>query len=543
MSDDASYETANVKLPRSIRGRFQLWLGFLLVCVLSGFGLTAHRLYRSSLLEQVDAELSRRVAALSADIHSPPMERPPRGDGPDGRSGDRRRPADGPRRRPPPDDTFEWPDESGETLTGSGREPFRRGPGRPPGGFRGGPGGPGGPEGLSGPRSVRLSSMTASLFAAQDPMDFYFVVWARGGTLIRATTNAPMGVVVPHRVRGDTTPHFRTRESWREVYRFTELGDCALVGRSIAPGQAALTRFSWLLLAGGAGVLAFGLGGGWWLVGRALQPVHDISAAATRIADGNLAERINAADARSELGRLAALLNSTFARLETAFSQQKQFTADAAHELRTPIAVLIAEAQTALSRPRSPEEYRETVRECLVVAQQMRRLTESLLELARFDAGQERLERGAFDLAETARVCVDLVRPLAAERQVTVKADLAPAVVAGDSDRLNQVLTNLVTNAIHYNREGGTVRVSTRRERDEAVLVVADTGPGIAPEELPRLFERFYRGDKSRARASGHCGLGLAISRAIVLAHGGQIAVASEVGSGATFTVRLPAGA
>src|SRR5205823_4097475 len=146
------------------------------------------------------------------------------------------------------------------------------------------------------------------------------------------------------------------------------------------------------------------------------------------------------------------VLNSTFARLEAAFAQQKQFTADAAHELRTPLAVIISEAQTTLARERNASEYRETVEACLETAQQMRRLTESLLELARFDAGQETMQRSSFDLAETARTCVNLIRPLAALKNIQIHCELATATVKGDPDRLRQVITNLLSNAVQYNK-------------------------------------------------------------------------------------------
>jgi two-component system, OmpR family, sensor kinase len=183
------------------------------------------------------------------------------------------------------------------------------------------------------------------------------------------------------------------------------LGDCVLAGRVITADLAAMQRFAgWLVAAGGA-VLALGLWGGWLLATRAIRPVEVISATASRISEGNLSERISVADTDNELGHLAGVLNSTFARLEAAFAQQKQFTADASHELRTPLTVLISEAQTALARDRSAAEYRETVEACLDTAQQMRRLAESLLQLARFDAGQERMERNTIDLAEMTRVC------------------------------------------------------------------------------------------------------------------------------------------
>ena len=287
-------------------------------------------------------------------------------------------------------------------------------------------------------------------------------------------------------------------------------------------------------------VLAFGLGGGWWLTTRAIRPVEEISAAASRISAGNLSERINVADADSELGRLAGVLNSTFARLEAAFAQQKQFTADAAHELRTPLTVIISEAQTTLARERGGPEYRESVAVCLEAAQHMRRLTESLLQLARFDAGRERNHQSAVDLAEHTRACVERVRTLAEERGVKIHSDLAPAETFGNADLLSQLITNLLTNAIHYNKPDGEIHVRTRAENGSAVVTVADTGQGIAAEDLPHIFERFYRADKSRSTADGRSGLGLAICKAIVDAAGGRIDVSSELGNGTAFTVRLP---
>src|SRR5213592_4976485 len=227
-------------------------------------------------------------------------------------------------------------------------------------------------------------------------------------------------VPLPARLSGDTLTHTRMRDALREAFHYTELGDCVLAGRNITSDWNALRHFTFWLLAAGGTVLAFGLGGGWWLTTRAIRPVEEMSAAASRISAGNLSERISGANADNELGRLAGVLNSTFARLEAAFAQQEQFTADASHELRTPLAVIISEAQTALARERSASEYRETVEACLDSAQQMRRLTESLLELARVDTGQEQIERSQLDLAETARSCVERLRPFAAERGIQI---------------------------------------------------------------------------------------------------------------------------
>jgi signal transduction histidine kinase len=166
-------------------------------------------------------------------------------------------------------------------------------------------------------------------------------------------------------------------------------------------------------------------------------------------------------------------------------------------------------------------------------------LIESLLALARFDAGQEVLKRSQFDFSKTISDCIELVQPLAEERGVKVIAEISSLKISGDAERLAQVVTNLLTNAIQYNQPGGEVRVKLESQGGLAGLAVADTGPGITAENLPRVFGRFFRADESRT-GTGNAGLGLAISKAIVEAHGGTIEATSEVGTGTTFVVRLP---
>jgi heavy metal sensor kinase len=315
-------------------------------------------------------------------------------------------------------------------------------------------------------------------------------------------------------------------------------GETILAGCSIVPEIKQLRHTAWILFGVGGIILIFGLAGGGWFVSRALRPIENISAAAVKISAGDLSQRINVAEAESELGQLAAVLNSTFARLEAAFAQQQQFTSDAAHELRTPVSVMLTQAQTALNRERTAPEYRETMAACQRAAQRMRRLIESLLALARLDAGQEVLNRLQFDFSKTVSDCVEMVKPMAEERGVKISTELSPLEITGDSDRLAQVVTNLLTNAIQYNLPDGEVRVKLESQNGLAVLIVADTGAGISSEDLPCVFERFYRADKSRS--TGGNGLGLAISKAVVEAHGGTIEVASEENAGTTFIVRLP---
>ena len=194
-------------------------------------------------------------------------------------------------------------------------------------------------------------------------------------------------------------------------------------------------------------------------------------------------------------------LNSTFARLEAAFAQQKQFTSDAAHELRTPVSVILTQTQTALNRERAAAEYRETIEACQRAAQRMRKLIRIVA-----GTGAARRRSGTNETValrfcrKTVADCIELIRPLADENGVKIHSEISPLEITGDSERLAQVVTNLLTNAIQYNKHGGEVRVNLKSENGLAVLTVTDTGQGIDAVDLPDVFKRFYRADKSRTR-------------------------------------------
>lgn len=488
----------------SIRWRLQIWYGLILFAVLAGFGLTAFELERGRLFRRVDDELQHRAGFLANALRQPPRNRGP-GSLQEG---------------PPPESAF-------APLGGPGFDE-----GQPP-------------QGPAMPKGFHLPPQQAGMFDESDTNGFYYIIWRRDGTELARSENAPAGLSIPIH-EGPPVPlgaapppqPARSRGSFRESIIFTPPGEIVLVGHSIIPELAEL-RYTELRLTGfGAAILLLGILGGWWLVSRAIRPINDISATAVRISAGDLAQRINVAETESELGRLAGVLNSTFARLDAAFAQQRQFTSDAAHELRTPVSVMLTQTQTALNRERSAPEYREAVESCQRAAQRMRRLIESLLELARFDAGQQSLKRLKVDLAQTARDCAALVGPLAQGQQVNIVCDIPPLPCIGDPDRLSQVLTNLLTNAITYNRDNGEVRITGAAKNGSVTLAISDTGVGISSEDLPHVFDRFYRADRSRT--SGNTGLGLAISKAIVEAHGGAIEVSSKPDVGTLFTVRLP---
>jgi len=465
-----------MRFPRSLRWRLQLWYGVLLISVLCGFGFTAFHFERTRRFRRIDEELQARVSALVFALRT--ANRPP-GDG-----------------APP------------------GRE-------RPPG--------PPGPPPFV---ELKLTPRQSALFG--DAAGHYFAVWLREKEPVLRSPNAPRPLPLPE----SRDVAVRTRGEFREAFIFAAPVNCVLVGRSIAREEGELRTFGAVLAGIGAAVLAAGMLGGWWLATRAIKPVEGITLTAEKIAAGDLSQRIATAETDSELGRLAGVLNATFARLDAAFAQQGRFTADAAHELRTPVAVILAQTQSALARERPAGEYRETVEACQRAAQRMRVLIESLLELARLDAGQEPLHREDCDLSRIAADCTELIRPLAAGRGITIAAELSSAHCPCDAGRVGQVITNLLTNAIEYNRDGGSVRIATARANGSATLTVQNTGPGISAADLPHIFERFHRAD--RARTAGHTGLGLAIAQAIVHAHGGEILAMSEEGKGATFTLRLP---
>lgn len=387
------------------------------------------------------------------------------------------------------------------------------------------------------PTTNPVISTVRPIGPAEEARGIYWGIWTRYGTPFAASANAPLPLPPPD---PDSGVVIRQRGLLREALSNPQPGDYGVVGRSIAGELADLHRFGWMLAGGGLAVLGLVLAIGWWLVNRALRPVSAISEAAVQIATGDLTRRIDTRDTDSELGQLAGVLNATFARLEASFAQEARFTADAAHELRTPVTVMLTHVQNALATPGASEEHREAFEACQRAAQRMRRLIEALLQLARLDAGQDVAARARVDLAAIARDSVDHVRPLAEQRGVTLLVEGETAECLGAPDLLGQVVTNLVANAIHHNRPGGEARIATRVVDEHVELTVADNGPGIPPEHVGHIFERFYRVDKARTATQGRTGLGLAIVRAIVDAHSGEVTVHSVVGTGTTFTVRLP---
>lgn len=408
-------------------------------------------------------------------------------------------------------------------------------------------GGPGSPKVLLERLSARAVAIPADLlarFSGDEPGHHYFIIRDAAGRDLLRSPNAPADRVLLAPGANEFTEDNRTLDDTRESLRASRDGIASLVGRDITAEREQLRRFAWSLAATGLGLWLLGLFGGWWLAGRALRPVAAISRAATRIAEGDLAERIDVAATDGELDQLGRVLNQTFDRLRESFERQRRFTADAAHELRTPVSILLAETQRILKRDRSPEEYRDALRTCGETAGRMRRLVEALLLLARFE-NNAAPPSAPCDLAALAADAARHLAPLADERRVRLHLELQPARCSGDPDALGILLSNLLANAIQHHRpEGGQVWISTHDEGGRAVLIVRDDGPGIPEEHLPHIFERFHRADAARTGGSGHSGLGLAIARTIAETHRGAIHAANRPpAAGATFTLTLPAAA
>jgi heavy metal sensor kinase len=312
------------------------------------------------------------------------------------------------------------------------------------------------------------------------------------------------------------------------------------VGETLDGVEATLDEVRNILAVAAILVLAIAGAGGLLIAGRALSPVRRVSATARRIAStADYTQRLPARGARDEVGELVGTFNALIERVDASLSEQRQFLADTSHELRSPLTVIRANLGF-LWRETDSETRAECLREAEAEAARMSRLVTDLLLLGQVEAG-ELLERSPFPLDQLVIEVAGQAKDQADGRSV----ELTPPetiTISGDRDRLKQLLWNLAENALRYTPVGGTIRLSVRREAGCAEVAVADNGPGIAPEHLSRIFDRFYRVDRARSRATGGAGLGLAIVKHIAQAHGGSVEVESRVGKGSIFRVRLPLG-
>ncbi len=315
------------------------------------------------------------------------------------------------------------------------------------------------------------------------------------------------------------------------------------VAETLVTIEATQRQLALILLVAVPLTLALTAFGGWFLADRALRPIDTITRQAQRISEQDLHRRLNLDLPDDEVGRLARTFDAMLARLDAAFQRQRQFTADASHELRTPLTVMKTNLGVTLNRPRSAKQYEAALMQIDGEVDRLTRLTNDLLLLARADAAHSIAQPRDVDLVPIAHGVIDELQPLAEAKSLALNFSAPPAAtVRGDADQLHRLLFNLIENSIKYTAHGGvSLCLAVDSTPAHVRLEIEDTGPGIAAEHLPHLFERFYRVDAARAREQGGSGLGLAIAHSIVSAHGGTIDVNSTVGHGTTFTITLPA--
>jgi heavy metal sensor kinase len=316
------------------------------------------------------------------------------------------------------------------------------------------------------------------------------------------------------------------------------------IGSPVDEFAEMLDAFTWAALLASPVLLLLASAGGYWMSRRALSPVERIARTASEIEARNLSERLPVPGTRDELDHLSQTLNAMLGRLEDSFRRVTQFTADASHELRTPIAIIRTTAEVTRRKPRTEKEYQEALDRILAESERTTGLLEDLMLLARADAGAADMSAEPVALAEVMQTACADVGILAEKAGITMKIEWSePCVVSGDRQALRRLLLILLDNAIKYSRPAGEVRVHLATAqcngRTVAVIEVKDGGVGISPEDLPHLFDRFYRASKDRSRKVDGVGLGLSIAQSIVRGHGGEIQVESKPGAGSTVRVQL----
>ena len=356
---------------------------------------------------------------------------------------------------------------------------------------------------------------------------------------------------LPGPILGDFQPNFVTvvidGDSRSRVLSVTVKGPegplTIQVGRSLVAYEHESRELLLAFFLAGPLTLAATLVGGYFLARRTLSPVQRMTETAREIGGDRLTHRVAVTGTRDELDQLAGTLNDMLDRLERSFAEMQRFTADAAHELRTPLAVIRSEAEVALRSPRSSDEYGRVLENVLEETVRLSRMADELLFLCRQDAGLNPQAGGPVELGPLLDEVVGNMRLVAQEKGIALTLDAGVGgIVTADGRQLRRVFYNLIDNAVKYTPSGGQIRVGCRQVAGEMVVTVSDTGVGISEEHLPRIFDRFYRVDPARTGDDNGAGLGLAICQSVIRVLGGRITVESSVGRGTTFVVGLKAG-
>ena len=378
-------------------------------------------------------------------------------------------------------------------------------------------------------RSGKIGSKSLNLKNKRLPVSF------------EALKNAAQGIIT-----------YETKEVFGEPLRIitypvrqkgTGIRSIVQVASSLAEVRDTLRRLIFILASIVPLALIIASIGGIFLANKALKPVNEINRITKEITSKNLGLRVPTPATHDELGQLVETINGMIDRLEKSFKQVQQFTADASHELKTPLTILKGEAELALRKEREPEEYRQYLKSSLEEVDRLSRLVQDLLVLSKADMGRLTLQKEPLNLVRIADACCEQCRFLGEEKRIRIVFNYpkdAEIWILGDAYRLKQMFYNLIENAIKYSNEGGTVEISMSTNGKFAGVSIRDEGVGIAQEDIPYIFDRFYRVDKSRSREAGGTGLGLSICKWIAEAHQGKITVESTLGVGTRFTVWIP---
>ncbi len=393
--------------------------------------------------------------------------------------------------------------------------------------------------GADRPVTARLGQITelAELYQVYDG-EGNLLAQSRGLTRHGVVGRPPRELGSAIRYQAGGTPEFPLRLAWQKV----TVGSQALILGVADPQrkfEGVLRAFTVVLLVSMPVILAVATACGVWLGRRALAPVAQIAHDARAITESNLSTRLAVPDSRDELQQLSETLNAMLERIEQSFTRTRQFTADASHELRAPMTLIHTAAQYLLRRERSRQELLLGLRRILRESQRTTALIDDLLLLARGDAGKETAALQQLDAGPLLREAAERATALAAAKDVAVSLRLEEAAlpIRADAAQLRRLLLILVDNALKYTSCGGRVAIAGASDAATVTLSVADTGAGIAAEDLPHVFERFWRADKVRSRQAGGTGLGLSIARQLADQHSATLDVQSEPGKGSTFSV------
>lgn len=543
-------------MARSLRNRILIWHLATLACVSLILSATFYFSLQRSRYREIDTEMEGAAQSLVAILKAlPPFELDPAYRGMPRPPEDRMR---GRPRRPPLGEGARGEGENGRrdnSATSSPATDLPPPPPPPPPPMRDRPGPEGGrprgPEHLI--RSLVLPATFVERHRRQQQEEPYFAIVLKDGSRFAGSPKSPDFLTEPFSPTLNIRPlglgpRFPIKQEghWREMWVTGPEGTKVVIGRSTRAEDSELR--GWLLSICGFAIASLLLSviGAAWISRSVLKSLDSISHQAARMSPDQLNARIDLGGVDRELQVLAQTLNQTFERLGEAFQRQRRFTSDASHELRTPLSVILGNLELSLADPDLNPQQQESLEAAQRAAKRMQNLMEHLLVLARADAGKLDLRKEEVDLAQSVRECCELLQPMALEKEVTIHLNLNPAKMLGDSRLLSQVIINLVSNAIHYNRSGGEVWVAVANESNDHVIKVRDSGEGIPATALPHIFERFYQIDPSRSRITTQGkeiksqGLGLAITESIVKSHGGTISVISDYGKGSEFMVRFP---